>query len=431
MNGDGQIDRVYMRENVSMFLGSCELDSQVLRDIFGSSYSELLGRELTCENGQLKYGTFGRIQFYDLAPGYDYNDADADGVLNQDDFAPYDAGEVADSDGDGVGDTADAYPDDSSEAYDTDGDGIGNNADPDDDGDGVLDQDDAFPLDPDESVDTDGDGVGDIRDEDDDNDGVLDGSDSTPRGDGYLDDDGDGIINKDDADRDGDGLPEALAALLRGDSQESQVLVIRNSAYLGSYVHYSTGFGSQSYVLNADGTYQGGRTFGDDLTGRWEWDDERNSLLITDDFVTGFLTLDEGIHTNINWIAYNQEARPQVKVLTSSTTRLFLVEPQLIGDAWVVDRDSTERRLIGNGEMRFLLDPELPIYERQSIGDPGNRASLTLGSLAMPFTQDELPGGLGLDVVLPGDVTSCATQNASRRCGEVFEFDRVWPRSGR
>ncbi|MDB2434961.1 MSCRAMM family adhesin SdrC, partial [Luminiphilus sp.] len=422
MNGDGLIDRVYMRENVSMFLGDCQLDSDALRPIFGASYSEILGRELTCENGELKYGTFGRIQFYDLAPNYDYNDADADGVLNQDDFAPYDAGEVADSDGDGVGDNADAYPDDPSEAYDTDRDGIGNNADPDDDGDGVLDQDDAFPLDPDESVDTDGDGIGDIRDEDDDNDGVLDGSDSTPRGEGYLDDDGDGIINKDDADRDGDGLPEALAALLRGDSQESQVLAIRNSAYPGSYVPYSTGFGSQSYVLNADGTYQGGRTFGDDLTGRWEWDDERSSLLITDDFVRSFPTLDEETYTNIDWEAYYAEGGPQVEVLTSSTTRLFLSDPQVIGEAWVVDRDSSERRVIGNDEMRFLLDPEQPIYERQSTGDPDNRASLTLGSLVIPFSRDEVSGSLGLDIVLPGDVASCATQSGARRCGEILEF---------
>jgi hypothetical protein len=206
MNGDGQIDRVYMRENVSLFYGDCGLE-QFFLDTLQVPYSEYVGRDLTCENGELKYGTFGRIQFYDLAPGYDYNDADADGVLNHDDFAPYDAGEVADSDGDGVGDNADAYPDDPSEAYDTDGDGIGNNADPDDDGDGVLDQDDAFPLDPDESVDTDGDGIGDIRDEDDDNDGTVDLDDAFPLDPTEsVDTDRDGLGNNTDEDDDGDGV---------------------------------------------------------------------------------------------------------------------------------------------------------------------------------------------------------------------------------
>ena len=119
------------------------------------------------------------------------DDLDSDGVLNDDDDCPNDAGtstqdvtgcpdsdddgytpgdaflndanEWADSDGDGVGDNGDAFPSDATETTDSDGDGVGDNSDAfpangfeqyDSDGDGVGDNADAFPNDASETTDS-------------------------------------------------------------------------------------------------------------------------------------------------------------------------------------------------------------------------------------------------------------------------------------
>ena len=106
------------------------------------------------------------------------DDIDDDGVENDKDAFPADAGEDKDTDNDGTGDNADAFPVNPNEQKDTDKDGTGDNSDafPDDptedtdtDNDGAGDNADVFPLDPKESADADGDGTGDNADCDDDN----------------------------------------------------------------------------------------------------------------------------------------------------------------------------------------------------------------------------------------------------------------------
>ena len=64
------------------------------------------------------------------------DDLDSDGVLNDNDGCPNDAGTSThdvsgcpDADGDGYSDAGDAYPDDASDWMDSDGDGTGDNAD--------------------------------------------------------------------------------------------------------------------------------------------------------------------------------------------------------------------------------------------------------------------------------------------------------------
>ena len=105
----------------------------------------------------------------------------------------------SDTDGDGVDDNVDAFPEDAGEWRDTDGDGQGDDADPDDDGDLVEDSTDAFPKNPDESLDTDGDGLGNNADSDDDNDGLTDVHESdigtNPLS---IDTDNDGVSDSDD-----------------------------------------------------------------------------------------------------------------------------------------------------------------------------------------------------------------------------------------
>ena len=121
--------------------------------------------------GSLKVQTsFVRPNFYQLAPTFNPEDLDRDGVVN----------------------VEDKFPGDPLESIDTDSDGVGNNADTDDDGDGVLDESDAFPLVSIGSLaDTDGDGrpndcdsdcqaTGMTVDTDDDGDGVADDSDCLP-----------------------------------------------------------------------------------------------------------------------------------------------------------------------------------------------------------------------------------------------------------
>jgi hypothetical protein len=116
----------------------------------------------------------------------------------------------ADDDNDGVSDEQDAFPRDAGESVDTDADGTGNNADSDDDGDEVADGDDAFPLDRDESVDTDSDGTGNRADTDDDNDDVADADDAFPLDrDESVDTDADGTGNNADSDDDGDEVADA------------------------------------------------------------------------------------------------------------------------------------------------------------------------------------------------------------------------------
>jgi len=103
----------------------------------------------------------------------EWMDSDGDGVGDNTDLFPNDANETMDSDGDGVGDNGDAFPLDANETMDSDGDGVGDNADVfplnyfeymDSDGDGAGDNGDAFPFDPNETMDSDGDGVGDNAD---------------------------------------------------------------------------------------------------------------------------------------------------------------------------------------------------------------------------------------------------------------------------
>ena len=111
---------------------------------------------------------------------------------------------VDDADGDGVADNDDAFPNDPEESTDTDGDGVGNNADTDDDNDGLLDADELIAGTDPENGDSDGDGAGDASDncaiaanagqEDADQDGIGNvcdpGNDRAPRdydGDGKSD----------------------------------------------------------------------------------------------------------------------------------------------------------------------------------------------------------------------------------------------------
>ncbi|MAH09484.1 MAG: hypothetical protein CL961_07440 [Euryarchaeota archaeon] len=161
-------------------------------------------------------------------------DSDGDGYSDSGDAFPSDANEWADSDGDGVGDNGDAFPSDATETTDSDGDGVGDNSDAfpangfeqyDSDGDGVGDNSDAFPNDASETTDSDGDGVGDNADAfpmnafetlDSDGDGVGDNSDAFPNdASESADSDGDGVGDNSDAfpndasesaDSDGDGV---------------------------------------------------------------------------------------------------------------------------------------------------------------------------------------------------------------------------------
>lgn len=103
----------------------------------------------------------------------EWMDSDGDGVGDNTDIFPNDANETMDSDGDGVGDNSDAFPYDANETADSDSDGVGDNTDvfpldffefQDSDGDGVGDNGDAFPYDANETMDSDGDGVGDNAD---------------------------------------------------------------------------------------------------------------------------------------------------------------------------------------------------------------------------------------------------------------------------
>ena len=161
-------------------------------------------------------------------------DNDGDGYSDSGDAFPNDVSEWADADGDGVGDNSDAFPNDATENIDSDGDGVGDNSDAfpsngfeqyDSDGDGVGDNSDAFPNDASETTDSDGDGVGDNGDAfpmnafetiDSDGDGMGDNSDAFPNdASETTDSDGDGVGDNSDAfpndptetvDSDGDGV---------------------------------------------------------------------------------------------------------------------------------------------------------------------------------------------------------------------------------
>ena len=435
LNYDGRIDRVHVMESVSLFMGDCGLE-QLLKDVLGRSYTEALGVDFVCEDGQIKYGTIQRVQFYDFAPQYDFNDADSDGVLNHEDFAPYDFFEVSDRDNDGVGDQSDLYPDDPSESADSDNDGIGNNVDEDDDNDGVPDTLDAFPLDPEESVDTDGDGIGDQRDTDDDNDGVTDDQDDSPRGDGYLDDDEDGILNREDADRNGDGLPEELASFFAGESVRPQTLVLRSLAADGSGVHYSTGRGSRVFVLSPDGVYRDGKNFGESIVGKWVWDPALKLLRL--DAESPSLTtslLDQNHFENVDWDAYDNAGRPVVQIETYEQFEITISAPGKLGELWVVDKAASRTSFAVGDNIGFVIDNDVPIFAGPNGDKTASSAGLIVDSMHIPFTNEELSGfdgepwsggplaSLGVDLVEPGRAGECATLDARfRKCGALLEF---------
>ncbi|MEO0627811.1 MAG: DUF6089 family protein [Bacteroidota bacterium] len=162
------------------------------------------------------YGFFG-LRF---ATGFGIKDSDKDGIPDETDACPEEAGPEStngcpDSDGDGLADRDDDCPDEAGE--------IALNGCPDSDGDGVADKDDACP---DEAgvvalmgcPDSDGDGIADKDDEcpdeagiaslmgcpDSDGDGIADKDDDCPNEAGIAslmgcpDSDGDGIADKDD-----------------------------------------------------------------------------------------------------------------------------------------------------------------------------------------------------------------------------------------
>ena len=162
-------------------------------------------------------------------------DDDGDGYSNSGDAFPSDGAEWADSDGDSVGDNADEFPSNPFEQVDSDGDGVGDNSDAfpndasetmDSDGDGVGDNSDAFPMNAFETIDSDGDGYGDNSDHfpndpsesaDSDGDGVGDNSDAFPNdASETMDSDGDGVGDNadlceghnDTLDEDGDQIPD-------------------------------------------------------------------------------------------------------------------------------------------------------------------------------------------------------------------------------
>ncbi len=163
----------------------------------------------------------------DICPNSATDDTDGDGVCDDVDICPG-GDDNADADSDGVPDFCDACPgfDDN---LDTDGDGIAdgcdicpNSATDDTDGDGVCDDIDICPG-GDDNVDTDSDGVPDFCDAcagfddnlDTDGDGVADGCDVCPNS-ATDDTDGDGVCDDvdicpggdDNADADGDGVPD-------------------------------------------------------------------------------------------------------------------------------------------------------------------------------------------------------------------------------
>ncbi len=153
-------------------------------------------------------------------------DNDNDGVLDVDDFAPYDPlqSEWIDSDADGVVDQLDNCPGTSNASQtDNDGDGQGDACDVDDDNDGISDADEiAAGTDPAES-DTDQDGYPDNEDlfpldagewQDSDSDGVGDNGDNCPllENPDQADLDGDDIGDDCDEDTDGDGTLDLVDA---------------------------------------------------------------------------------------------------------------------------------------------------------------------------------------------------------------------------
>ena len=173
-------------------------------------------------------------------------DDDGDGHSNSGDAFPNNGAEWADSDGDSVGDNADDFPSNPFEQVDSDGDGVGDNSDAfpnnanettDSDGDGVGDNSDAFPMNAFETLDSDGDGVGDNSDifpndasesADSDGDGVGDNADAFPDdASETVDSDGDGIGDNSDSnpdqndftDADGDSFPDVNDAFPQDETQ--------------------------------------------------------------------------------------------------------------------------------------------------------------------------------------------------------------------
>ncbi|MDA8818248.1 hypothetical protein N9N11_00565 [Candidatus Poseidoniales archaeon] len=191
-------------------------------------------------------------------------DLDGDGYSDSGDLFPSNPGEWYDTDGDGAGDNSDAFPNDGNETSDSDGDGVGDNGDAfpndatetsDSDGDGVGDNADVFPDDSEESVDSDDDGVGDNADvfpnnsnetADSDNDGLGDNEDEYPFINNFID-------------SDGDEVPDLFDDFINDPTQWSD--------YDGDgYGDYSEGNNSDAFINNAS---QWSDTDGDGYGDNW------------------------------------------------------------------------------------------------------------------------------------------------------------------
>ena len=92
-----------------------------------------------------------------------------------------------------------------------------------------------------------------------------------------------------------------------------------------------TGFGGQSFVLEAAGVYRGGRSYGDEYVGTWHWDAENSELLMVSETpAVSYQILDEDRQPMLTG-CHDAEGLPQVKAKLQCARVTF---PTGVSDIW-------------------------------------------------------------------------------------------------
>ena len=132
------------------------------------------------------------------------------------------------------------------------------------------------------------------------------------------------------------------------------------------------------------------------------------------------------LYTNIDWDVYNELGRPELTIDRYSTGQ---IDVDAVSRRVLVTQDSglTEFAVgIADGFnlSEIVIDPSLPIRDGPLGSEPGFGAIVFSQFDIIPMSREDILGEWGMNVILPGAIDECSTDNgAERRCGVILRFN--------
>ena len=91
--------------------------------------------------------------------------------------------------------------------------------------------------------------------------------------------------------------------------------------------------------------------------------------------------------------------------------------------SWIVSAQYGSVARVADERSPYLLDPSLPIFERDPSSEPATEQLLITDASNLRFAKSEVVGTWGLNLTVPGELVECDTpDNARSRCGYLVTF---------